>query len=47
MGNYLTLKRVSSNNYRRHYQPPENHFENYFGEGGGVRKVGEMYCTVV
>lgn len=44
MGNYFTLKRVSSYNYRRLYQPPENNFETYFGEGGGgVRKVDWVY----
>ena len=44
MGNYYTLKRVSSYNYRRLYQPPENNFETYFGEGGGgVRKVDWVY----
>ena len=34
--NYFTLKRVVSYNNRRHYQPPENNFGNYF-EGGGRR----------
>ena len=32
MGNYFTLKQVSSYNYRRHYQPPENNFGG--GRGG-------------
>ena len=38
VGNYFTLKRVSSYNYRRHYQPPENIFENYFGKGEGGKE---------
>jgi len=33
--NYFTLKRVVSYNNRRHYQPPENNFGNYFEGGRG------------
>ena len=45
VGNYFTLKRVSSYSNRKHYQPPENNFGNYFE--GGLAKVGEMSQNLV
>ena len=46
VGNYFTLKKVSSYNYRRHHQPPENNFGGGRGgkEGRADILVLESFC---